>query len=48
MAINWYKKITEYYTEWYWVKEMVQVAVQRGKISKEQYKEIVGEEYIDL
>lgn len=45
MNINWYKKITKFYKEGYWTKEMVQEAVIKNKISKEQYKEITEEDY---
>lgn len=42
--MDWFAKIKGFYPK-YWTKEMVASAVVAGKITEEQYKEIVGEEY---
>ena len=39
------EKITKWYKQGLWTKEMVRNAVEKGVITKEQYKEITGEEY---
>ena len=41
-----YEKIKEYYDNGFWNKEQVHKAVEKGKITAEQYKEITGEEYV--
>ena len=33
------------YKQGFWNKQMVKMAVKKGVITKEQYKEITGEEY---
>ena len=33
------------YEQGLWSKQMVKMAVKKGIITKEQYKEIIGEEY---
>lgn len=38
-----YEKIKRYYDEGIWTKEMVYNAYMKGKITLEEYKEIVGE-----
>ena len=40
-----FEKIKRYYEEGLWTKEMVRNAVKKGKITIEQYEEIVGEKY---
>lgn len=40
-----FEKIKEYYTKGYWTSEMVRNAVVKNKITKEQYKEITGEDF---
>ena len=42
-----FKIIKRYYDRGIYSKENVRVFVESGKISKEQYKEITGEEYIE-
>lgn len=42
----WYKLITQFYKASRWTLEQVKRAVELGKISKEQYKEITGEDYV--
>lgn len=42
--MDWFKNIKSFYPK-YWDKSMVGVAVVAGKITKEQYKEITGDEY---
>ena len=41
-----YEKIKEYYDNGFWNKEQVHKAVEKGKITAEQYKEITGEDYV--
>lgn len=43
--INWYEEIKNFYPN-SWDKDMVKVAVEKSKITPEQYKEIIGEDYI--
>lgn len=40
-----YKSIKRNYDRGLWPKAFVKTAVRKGIITKEQYKEIVGEEY---
>lgn len=40
-----YETIKKNYEKGLWSKSMVKVAVKKGIITKEQYKEITGEEY---
>lgn len=40
-----YEKIKQYYDEGRWTKAMVRKAVEKGIITEEQYREIVGEDY---
>lgn len=40
-----FDKIKKYYNDGLWNKDMVKNAVKKGKITSEQYKEIVGEDY---
>lgn len=40
------EKVKYYYGAGLWNKPMVKMAVKKGVITKEQYKEIVGEDYI--
>lgn len=40
-----YERIKFYYEAGLWSKPMVKMAVRKGVISKEQYAEIVGEQY---
>lgn len=44
--MNWYKKIKDYYSRKLWNIEQVRVAVEKGKITEEEYKEITGEDYV--
>lgn len=41
-----YQTIKNNYEKGLWTKAMVKVAVKKGIITKEQYKEITGDEYI--
>lgn len=45
--MNWFDKIKSYYERNLWTKEQVKVAVEKGKITEEEYKEIVGEPKIN-
>ncbi|MFE0219211.1 XkdX family protein [Bacillus velezensis] len=47
--MDWYKSIKGWYNngDGYWTKEQVKDAVEFGKITPEQYKEITGDEYIE-
>lgn len=40
-----YEQIKRNYEKKIWNKQMVKVAVKKGVITPEQYKEITGEEY---
>ena len=40
-----FEKIKKWYDEGLWTKAMVRNAVRKGKITAEQYEEIVGEPY---
>lgn len=40
-----YEKIKSNYEKGYWSKAMVKMAVKKGIITKEEYKEITGEDY---
>ena len=40
-----YERVKYYYEAGLWSKPMVKQAVKKGVITKEQYKEITGEEY---
>ena len=42
-----YQKIKKWYQQGLWTKVMVANAVAKGKITAEQYEEIVGEPYGD-
>ena len=41
-----FEKIKGYYDNGLWTKEMVANAVVKGKITAEQYTEIIGDDYI--
>lgn len=40
-----YERVKYYYNAGLWSKPMVKMAVRKGVITKEQYAEIVGEQY---
>lgn len=40
-----FEKIKKYYEDGFWTKKMVKNAVVKGKITAEEYEEIVGEPY---
>lgn len=40
-----FEKIKKWYEEGLWTKAMVRNAVKKGKITAEQYEEIVGEPF---
>lgn len=40
-----FERIKERYDQGLWSKPMVKMAVRKGVITKDQYKEITGEEY---
>ena len=40
-----YEKVKNYYENKFWTKAMVKNAVKKGWITKEEYEEIVGEDY---
>ena len=44
MARSWFEKIKEWYPS-VWNKTMVKNAVKKGKLTVEEYAEIVGEPY---
>ena len=43
--MDWFKLIKGYYPK-YWTKSMVGDAVYMGKLTEEEYKTIVGEDYV--
>lgn len=47
MVIDWYEEITNFYPN-QWDIDRVKIAVEKGKITEEQYKEIIGEDYIAI
>lgn len=40
--MNWFENIKEWYDAGYWTQAMVQEAVDKGKISREEASEITG------
>lgn len=40
-----YDRIKYYFDSGLWNKQMVKIAVKKGVITKEQYKEITGDNY---
>ena len=40
-----YDRVKYYFEAGLWSKQMVKMAVRKGVITKEQYKEITGDEY---
>jgi uncharacterized XkdX family phage protein len=43
--MDWFGMIKRYYDGGFWTKEQVAKAVVLGKITADQYQEIVGEPY---
>lgn len=43
---DWYTNIKHYFEKGYWTLEQVKMAVVKNKITKEQFKEITGEDYL--
>lgn len=43
--MNWFEKVDRYYKDGLYTKEQVGIFVQTGKITKEEYKIIIGENY---
>lgn len=43
-GINWYRMAKSFYPK-YWTKEDLQLLVSQDKLTKEQYKELTGEDY---
>lgn len=43
--MKWFDRINRFYNRNLWTKEQVAEAVEYGKITEEEYKEITGEEY---
>ena len=41
-----YKRIKYYYNAHLWTADMVKIAVRKGIITKEQFKEITKQEYV--
>lgn len=41
-----YEQIKKNYDKKLWNKQMVKMAVKKGVITPEQYKDIIGEDYI--
>lgn len=44
---NFAKKVKKYYDEGLWSKSRVRDAVEKGRITKVEYEEIVGEPYAE-
>ena len=44
--MDWFKTVKDYYDSGFYTKEQVAVFVQKGKLTPEQYEEIVGEPYV--
>lgn len=44
--MNWFYKIKSYYERNLWTIDQVKVAVEKGKITEEEFKIITGEGYI--
>lgn len=40
--MNWFDKIKSYYERNLWTKEQVKVAVEKGKITEEEYELIIA------
>lgn len=40
-----FERVKYFYEAGLWNKQMVKMAVRKGVITKDQYKEIVGEDY---
>ena len=43
--MDWYAKIKSFYDRKLWSAEQVKIAVEKEKITQEQYKEITGTDY---
>ena len=43
--MDWYSKIKRFFEGGYWTKQMAAAAVEKGKITEAEYKEITGEDY---
>ncbi len=41
----WFERIKRFYDRGLWSKEAVGLAVEKGRITPEQYEEITGEPY---
>lgn len=46
MSKWWYTKIKWWYEAGWWTKKMVKNAVVKAKITTDEYKTIVGEDYV--
>ena len=47
MPLDYYSIVKRYYDRGYYTKDDVKVFVRAGKITPEQYEEIVGESYTE-
>ena len=45
--MDWFEKIKLYYEAGLWDIERVKNAVEKGKITAEQFKEITGQDYAE-
>lgn len=43
--MNWYEKIKKYYNAGYYTTQQMRLFVDAKKITKEEYKEITGQDY---
>lgn len=44
--MNWFEMIKKYYDNQLWTIDQVKVSVEKNKITKEEFKQITGEDYI--
>ena len=44
--MEWFPKIKRFFEGGYWTKKMVADAVEKSKITEDEYKEITGENYV--
>lgn len=46
MHSAWFDALRIYYKKKYWTKEMIGEAVEYERITADEYKEIIGEDYV--
>lgn len=45
--MDWFEKVNRYYNEGFYTNEQVKIFVVYNKISKEEFKQITGEDYLE-